>query len=74
MLSTTEGDDKPRKYPKAFRTSQVVVISKTDLLPHVPFSLDAAKEDALAVQSTWRYFRLVPHVAKGWTRGATSSA
>ena len=37
MLSTTEGDDKPGKYPKAFRTSQVVVISKLDLLPHVNF-------------------------------------
>jgi len=50
VLSTTEGDDKPGKYPKAFRTSQVVVISKLDLLPHVPFSLDRATEDALAVQ------------------------
>lgn len=50
VLSTTEGDDKPGKYPKAFRTSQVVVISKLDLLPHVPFSIDRATEDALTVQ------------------------
>ena len=50
VLSTTEGDDKPGKYPKAFRTSQVVVISKLDLLPHVPFSVERANEDALAVQ------------------------
>ncbi len=50
VLSTTEGDDKPGKYPKAFRTSQVVVISKLDLLPHVPFSVERATEDALAVQ------------------------
>jgi len=50
VLSTPEGDDKPGKYPKAFRTSQVVVISKLDLLPHVPFSVDRATEDALAVQ------------------------
>lgn len=50
LLSTTEGDDKPGKYPKAFRTSQVVVISKLDLLPHVPFSVDRATEDALSVQ------------------------
>lgn len=34
VLSTPEGDDKPGKYPKAFRTSQVIVISKLDLLPH----------------------------------------
>jgi hydrogenase nickel incorporation protein HypB len=50
VLSTTEGDDKPGKYPKAFRTSQVVVISKLDLLPHVPFSVGAATDDALCVQ------------------------
>ena len=50
VLSATEGDDKPRKYPKAFRTSQVLVVSKTDLFPYVPFSLDVAKEDARAVQ------------------------
>ena len=50
LLSTTEGDDKPAKYPKAFRTSQLLVISKTDLLPHVPFSVEAACADARAIQ------------------------
>jgi hydrogenase nickel incorporation protein HypB len=50
LLSTTEGDDKPAKYPKAFRTSQALVISKTDLLPYVPFSVDQASVDALQVQ------------------------
>jgi len=50
-LSVTEGDDKPGKYPKAFRTSHVVVITKTDLLPYVPFSLDKVREDAWQVQS-----------------------
>lgn len=50
VLSTPEGDDKPGKYPKAFRTSQAVVISKLDLLPHVPFSVANAREDARAVQ------------------------
>ncbi|HUE69701.1 MAG TPA: hydrogenase nickel incorporation protein HypB [Pirellulaceae bacterium] len=46
LLSTTEGDDKPGKYPKMFRTCSALVISKTDLLPHVPFSLAAATDDA----------------------------
>jgi hydrogenase nickel incorporation protein HypB len=46
LLSTTEGDDKPAKYPKMFRTSGALVISKTDLLPHVPFVLEAAAADA----------------------------
>jgi hydrogenase nickel incorporation protein HypB len=50
LLSTTEGDDKPAKYPKAFRTSQILVISKIDLLPHVPFSVDAACADARGIQ------------------------
>jgi hydrogenase nickel incorporation protein HypB len=50
LLSTTEGDDKPGKYPKMFRTSQAMVISKLDLLPHVPFSLEAAAEDARRIQ------------------------
>jgi hydrogenase nickel incorporation protein HypB len=50
VLSTTEGDDKPGKYPKAFRTSQLVVISKLDLLPHVPFSIERASQDAWQVQ------------------------
>lgn len=50
VLSTTEGDDKPGKYPKAFRTSDVAIVSKLDLLPHVPFSVERAREDALQVQ------------------------
>ncbi|MBL6704610.1 MAG: hydrogenase nickel incorporation protein HypB [Planctomycetaceae bacterium] len=50
LLSVTEGDDKPGKYPKMFRTSDAVVISKSDLLPHVPFSVDAAIVDARLIQ------------------------
>ena len=50
VLSTTEGDDKPGKYPKMFRTSQAMVISKSDLLPYVPFSVDAAIQDARLIQ------------------------
>ena len=58
VLSTTEGDDKPGKYPKAFRTSQVVVLSKTDLLPYVPFSLDQAAADARLIQPDLSFFAL----------------
>jgi hydrogenase nickel incorporation protein HypB len=58
MLSTTEGDDKPGKYPKAFRTSQALVINKTDLLPHVPFSVEAATADARAIQPKLHVFAL----------------
>ncbi|HEX5103159.1 MAG TPA: hydrogenase nickel incorporation protein HypB [Pirellulaceae bacterium] len=50
LLSTPEGDDKPGKYPKMFRGSGALIISKTDLLPHVPFSLDAAADDARQIR------------------------
>jgi hydrogenase nickel incorporation protein HypB len=56
LLSTTEGDDKPGKYPKAFRTSRVTVISKVDLLPYVPFSVAAAMADARLVQPEMTFF------------------
>ena len=51
LLSTTEGDDKPGKYPKMFRTSKLMLITKTDLLPHVPFNVDSAAEDARLIQA-----------------------
>lgn len=50
LLSTTEGDDKPGKYPKMFRTSQAMLITKLDLLPHVPFSVEAVTADAQRIQ------------------------
>ena len=56
VLSVPEGDDKPAKYPKAFRTSQVLVINKTDLLPYVPFSIDQAIEDARLIQPRLEVF------------------
>ena len=58
LLSTTEGDDKPGKYPKAFRTSAVVVLSKTDLLPYVPFSPERAAADARRVQPDLLFFEV----------------
>ncbi len=40
LLSVAEGEDKPFKYPAIFSRAEVTVITKTDLLPHVPFALD----------------------------------
>jgi len=40
IVSVTEGDDKPIKYPHIFRESEVMVLNKIDLLPYVPFSVD----------------------------------
>lgn len=66
VLSTTEGDDKPGKYPKAFRTSQVTVISKLDLLPYVPFSVERAMDDARRVQGEMQFFPLSAQSGEGF--------
>jgi len=49
LLASTEGDDKPKKYPRMFLTSELMVISKSDLIAYVPFSVDAAIKDAREV-------------------------
>jgi hydrogenase nickel incorporation protein HypB len=46
LLATTEGDDKPRKYPRMFLTSELLLLSKADLLPYLPFKPEAAIADA----------------------------
>jgi hydrogenase nickel incorporation protein HypB len=48
LLSVTEGEDKPLKYPSIFFKSELMVLTKTDLLPYVPF------EAALAIENAWR--------------------
>ncbi len=45
ILSITEGDDKPMKYPLIFKESSVAVLNKIDLLPYTNFNLAGAKED-----------------------------
>ncbi|NJL11775.1 MAG: hydrogenase nickel incorporation protein HypB [Microscillaceae bacterium] len=49
LISSTEGDDKPKKYPRMFLTSELMLISKADLLPYVPFSVEALTQDAREV-------------------------
>ncbi|HEY6050265.1 MAG TPA: hydrogenase accessory protein HypB, partial [Thermoanaerobaculia bacterium] len=44
LLSVTEGDDKPFKYPAIFARAAVTVVTKADLLPHVDFDLAAVRE------------------------------
>ena len=46
VISCTEGDDKPKKYPRMFLTSELMLVSKSDLLPYLPFSVDAVTQDA----------------------------
>lgn len=48
-LSVTEGDEKPLKYPLVFKTSDMLVLTKTDLLPHVRFDPERVKTAARAI-------------------------
>lgn len=47
ILSVPEGHDKPLKYPRAITTCQVLIISKSDLLPYFDFNVERVKRDAL---------------------------
>jgi hydrogenase nickel incorporation protein HypB len=49
LLSVTEGEDKPLKYPSIFFKSELLVLTKTDLLPYVPFDVTSAEENARRV-------------------------
>jgi hydrogenase nickel incorporation protein HypB len=46
LIACTEGDDKPKKYPRMFLSSELMLVSKADLLPYVPFSVEAVIADA----------------------------
>ncbi len=45
VLSVTEGEDKPLKYPLIFKESKAILLNKIDLLPYVPFDKDKAIKD-----------------------------
>lgn len=49
ILSVTEGEDKPLKYPNMFRSAHLCLINKSDLLPYVDFDVEKFKEYALRV-------------------------
>ena len=56
VLSTTEGDDKPLKYPAMFRNAAVLVINKIDLLPYVDCDLAAMRQRALQINPALQVF------------------
>jgi len=58
IISTTEGDDKPIKYPDMFFGSQVCIINKIDLLPYVNFDVEKAKEYARQVNPNIEFFEI----------------
>ncbi|MFO7587545.1 MAG: hydrogenase nickel incorporation protein HypB [Gemmatimonadota bacterium] len=56
IFSVTEGEDKPLKYPKMFERSRWAVLSKTDLLPYLPFDVDRAVSHAREVNPGLEFF------------------
>ncbi len=65
ILSVTEGDDKPLKYPDMFAAANVLVLSKIDLLPHVPFDADAAIANARAINPELQVVRISALTGEG---------
>lgn len=65
VMSVTEGEDKPVKYPKMFRVSSALVITKTDLLPHLDFDVEMAVGYALKVNPSIRVFRVSAKTGEG---------
>jgi hydrogenase nickel incorporation protein HypB len=58
LLSAPEGDDKPAKYPQAFLTADVLILTKSDLFPHLPFDPAKAAGEALAINPRLKIFRV----------------
>lgn len=58
LVSTTEGDDKPLKYPKMFRNSEAMIINKTDLIPYVNCNIETLKNNVLNVNPGLRIFEV----------------
>ena len=65
MLSVTEGDDKPYKYPLMFRESRVLLISKVDLLPHLRCNIEKIKAAGRAINPDLIIFEISSYSGQG---------
>jgi hydrogenase nickel incorporation protein HypB len=65
ILSVTEGEDKPTKYPLMFRESKVLLINKIDLLPYVDCSVEKIKSEALKVNPHLTLFEISCKTGEG---------
>jgi hydrogenase nickel incorporation protein HypB len=79
LISTTEGDDKPLKYPAMFRRSSVMVINKTDLIGLSDFDLERVKRNARQINGQLEVFEVSCRTGDGlgkwydWLRAAVQS-
>lgn len=70
VLSVTEGEDKPLKYPLMFREATVCIFNKIDLLPHLDFSLEEARENARQINPQLHFLSISCKTGEGldeWT-------
>jgi hydrogenase nickel incorporation protein HypB len=80
IVSVTEGDDKPQKYPHMFRAADLVILNKSDLLPYVDFDVDSCLHRIRQINPQAGFLTLSATTGEGlaawygWLRGATSPA
>lgn len=65
LISTTEGDDKPLKYPGMFRRSSVMVINKIDLLGSSDFAMERVKANARSINADLKFFEVSCRTGQG---------
>ena len=65
IISVTEGEDKPLKYPAMFDAASLCLINKTDLLPHVDFDVARCREYALRVNHHLEFFEISARTGEG---------
>lgn len=65
LLSITEGDDKPLKYPLMFQESSALILNKIDLLPHTNASIDKIKKDATSLNPSLKIFEVSCKTGEG---------
>jgi hydrogenase nickel incorporation protein HypB len=57
IVSTTEGDDKPLKYPAMFRNASALIINKIDLVPYLNCSLEILEKNSLSINPSLKIFK-----------------
>jgi hydrogenase nickel incorporation protein HypB len=70
VISITEGNDKPHKYPLIFREARVILVNKIDLLPYTDFSLDKFMDDIAQINPSATVFMVSGRTGEGienWT-------
>jgi hydrogenase nickel incorporation protein HypB len=66
IISVTEGEDKPLKYPNMFQSAQLCLINKTDLLPYVDFDVEKQKTYARKVNPNLQFIELSAKTGEGF--------